>query len=353
MKDILYPLRVLHGKLHDWITNVLPLLIERLRNPRAVYLVYTPEHGNLGDHAIAKSEVQILNELGIPYIEVTGRKLAEWKENHCLHVMNGRPIIINGGGNLGTIWFQVELTIRAIIEKNPRSKILICPSTFFYEHDENGKLELEKSKIIYNSHKNLKMYARERESYVNMKSAYRNVFLAPDMVFRLDRCLSGIARKGGILCLRKDRERTRSDFEEQLIREQMRRLFGDHVTELDMRKDYPIPISNRDKELEKQFDVFRHSKLVLTDRLHAMIFCAITGTPCIVINSKSPKVRGCYEWIKDLPYIQFCDEVERIEEIYHGIPDREWNYDNTLLLPLYEPLKEDINHMSKRNWLCQ
>ena len=348
MKGVIYPLRVIHGKIHDWLTFVLPLIIERLRNYRAVYLVYTPEHGNLGDHAIAESETQLLNELGIPFMEVTGRMLKKWEDYNCLQVMNGRTIIINGGGNLGTIWPDIERTIRNIIKKNPLSKILICPSTFFYESDENGRIELEKSKQIYNSHKYLHIYARERESYEKMRGIYHNVYIAPDMVFRLNQCKLGETRHGGILCLRRDRERTRSDLTEQLVRDQMNQLFGEDVIDLDMKKDYAIPISKRKEELEKQFNAFRHSKLVITDRLHAMIFCVITGTPCIVIDSKSPKVRGCYEWIKDLPYIQFCDKPEHLTRVYAQIPEREWKYDNSKLIPLYETLENSISSMYNR-----
>ena len=352
MKDYLHPLRALHGRLHDWMEEVFPFYRERFRNPKALYLVYTPEHRNLGDHAIAKSEIQVLNELRIPYIEITGHTLGEWRKRDLLGVMNGRTILINGGGNLGTIWPDIEDTIRAIIIKNPRSRILIFPSTFFYDSDNNGMLELKKSEEIYNSHKNLIIYARERQSYENMKNVYRSVSLAPDMVFRLNECKSGITRHGGIICLRTDREKTLLPQDEIIIREQMQSLFGEDVIDLDMLKSYSIPVAKREYELKKQFDAFRQAKLVVTDRLHGMIFCAISGTPCIVINSKSPKVRGCYEWIKDLPYIRFCDDPSKIIDNYTIIPEKEWFYDNSKILPLFEPLKRDIKRVARRRLLC-
>ncbi len=45
----------------------------------------------------------------------------------------------------------------------------------------------------------------------------------------------------------------------------------------------------RDEELRKKWDQFSKSGLVITDRLHGMIFAAITGTPCIAIDNKSKK----------------------------------------------------------------
>lgn len=347
MKDPLYSVRRLHGRLHEWRVNMLPLYMERWRHPRAVYLVLTPEHGNLGDHAIAQSEIEILQSLKTPYIEVSGKTLLDWGKKQFLHVMNGRPVLINGGGNLGTLWFHNELILRQIMTDCPDSSLVIFPSTIYYSEDEKGKEELENSVRIYNSKKDLSLFAREKTSYTLMASKYKKVFLVPDMVFRMNKSIPGMERKGCILSLRSDREKTRTDEAENMIRGQVEAVFGSSVRELDMVLPYSVPVENRDEELEKQYDAFRHAELVITDRLHGMIFCAITGTPCIVINSKSPKVRGCYEWIKDLPYIQFCDDVSQIAEIYKAIPKQDWQYDNTKLLPLYEPLIAEIKAASR------
>lgn len=348
MKDFFYPLRVIHGNIHEWRVNILPLYIERLKNARAVYLVLTPEHGNLGDHAITQSEVEILHELKIPYIELTDKRIHDLETKNAVRVMNGRTILINGGGNLGTLWPDVEKMTREIIEKNPKSRIIILPNTIYYEDDENGHLELEKSIELYNKHRNLKIYAREESSFNLMKAIYRNVALAPDMVLRMNKCKKTVKRKGCILCLRSDREKTRTEEIEEVIHTQATELFGNNVSSLDMVVSHSIPVSERDEQLEKQYDAFRHSELVITDRLHGMVFCAITGTPCIVINSRSPKILGCYEWIKNLPYIQFCEDVSKIVSIFKSIPKQDWQYNNTYLLPLYETLKEDIILAAKK-----
>lgn len=63
------------------------------------------------------------------------------------------------------------------------------------------------------------------------------------------------------------------------------------------------------------------AQLVITDRLHAMIFAAITETPCIAMDNKSKKVKGVYEWIRDLPYVQYADDIstacELIQDMLH------------------------------------
>lgn len=100
--------------------------------------------------------------------------------------------------------------------------------------------------------------------------------------------------------------------------------------------------SEREEALERKFAQFSSAKLVITDRLHGMIFCAITGTPCIVVDSKSPKLRGCYEWIKHLDYIRFADDVSQITKEFHQIPEGEHHYDNSHLMHYYDELADDI-----------
>ena len=100
--------------------------------------------------------------------------------------------------------------------------------------------------------------------------------------------------------------------------------------------------NKRTQILDKFMGEIGGKELVITDRLHGMIFCAITGTPCVVINSKSPKVRGCYEWIKHLDYIRFADKAEDIAAEYYAIPKGPHYYDDSHLTHYYDSLAEDI-----------
>lgn len=348
-KDILYPLRWLHGRIQDFKMFAWPVVKKRFLNPNAIFLVLTPEHVNLGDHAIAKAEIQMLQKLGISYIEIPNKHLEGLYYTKWLRVLNGTPILITGGGNLGTLWFGIEKIIREIIKRNPGSEIAILPNTFYYEDSPWGREELEKSKKIYNGHKHLRIYAREKTSFVAMTGVYHNVKLIPDMVLSLNACADPEpVRKGCILCLRWDIERTLSDGDQQIILRQAKELFGEKISRADTMIDHPVSPDHRDEELEKQFDLFRHAELVITDRLHGMIFCAITGTPCIVVDSKSHKVRGCYEWIQNLDYIRFAEDVSDISREYQRIPQTIHKFDNTHLLPYYDELAREILKMAVR-----
>ena len=318
-------------------------ILERLVHPGAAYWVFTPAHDNLGDHAIAAAEKKLFDQYGIKTIEISGEELQRRRElGGLIKLMNGRPILVHGGGFLGTIWFPCELLLRDVIRMNPRSSIVLLPNTVYYDDTPEGHRELERSVEIYNGHPDLQIYIRESLSYQTAKEFYRNVKLMPDMVMYLNGLEGTEKRDGGILCLRADQEKTRSEEAELAVVQQMTALFGDRVIWRDMVAEYNIPVKARDRELQLQLDAFRHAELVVTDRLHGMVFCAITGTPCIVLDSKSPKVRGCYEWIRHLPYIRFCDDPTRIGELYASMPKKDLQYDNSMLMPYYQALADKI-----------
>lgn len=316
--------------------------LEKWTNRKAVYFIMTPEHGNLGDHAIAYAATKMLDQLHIPFITVSTERLREWQYKKLLHVMNGRPILINGGGNLGTIWFSLELIIRDVIRDNPDSNIMILPNTMYYHDDEKGRKELLATETIYNAHPRLTVYAREKITYQSAAEHFHRVKLVPDLALYLDDSKAQGKRSGCLLCLRSDREKKRTQEEDAEVLRQVRKLFGENIAYRDMNVGHPISPDEREAELKAQCGLFKQAQLVITDRLHGMIFCAITGTPCVVINSQSPKVKGCYEWIEGLHYVRFCDDVKHLTDTILTLPEEGQNYDNSHLIPYFDELKRDF-----------
>ncbi len=358
-KSLLMPLRKLHGRIHEYHLAqekkhkffkdyVRPLRKSLKKKSGIALLVMTPVHGNLGDHAIAQSIANMLNRLNIEYIEITGDYLDSLYRYNALQIMNGHPIFINGGGNIGTIWFGVELLHRSIISSNPDSSIFIMPNTAYFENSPWGEEELKNSIQIYNRHRSLFLYAREHLSYSVMAPLFNNVAMVPDMVFALNASSPASQRKGCLLCLRKDREKTLSDSASHDIYEQVKSIFDNHVSYTDMiSKDY-IPLSERSTELEIKYAEFRSAELVITDRLHGMIFCVITGTPCIIVNSKSPKILGCCNWVMNIPYIKFCEDVSKIKDLFEEIPKCNFNYDPSIFDTYYRSLEKQITSVIKK-----
>ena len=78
-------------------------------------------------------------------------------------------------------------------------------------------------------------------------------------------------------------------------------------------KIYVTPELKRKKVIYKKLKKFAKSKIVITDRLHGMIFAYLTQTPCIVFSNYNHKVIGTYEWIKDVNYIELAN-IDNMEE---------------------------------------
>ena len=90
-------------------------------------------------------------------------------------------------------------------------------------------------------------------------------------------------------------------------------------------------------------DEFCSSKLVITDRLHAMIFAAITETPCVVILSKSHKVKGVYQWIKHLNYIKLVENLDTLKQsVEEVLQVSQPCYDNSEIKKEFKKLVEVI-----------
>ena len=69
-----------------------------------------------------------------------------------------------------------------------------------------------------------------------------------------------------------------------------------------------------------------------------MIFALLSNTPCLVFENKSYKVRGVYNWIKDVNYIKLCNSEKMEEQIAELLNEKDTQYDNRKLLKNYEEL---------------
>lgn len=335
----------LKGRIYYGFILVLPIIKYKVLNRRPVFLVFTPEHANLGDHAIAYSEQKIFNKLGIKYYEITGKQLYILQQYGYLKILNNAVVFVNGGGNLGTLWPDIERMNRLIISTIDRSTICIMPNSIYYGEDDDEKIEFQKSIKVYNQHPRLYIYARELTSYKIMKRSYKNVKLMPDMALSLEKCNKSVTRKGCLFCLRDDVERTLSHEERNVLYDKAKAMFGKiHISNTVL--NHNVSVLNRDRELEAKFDEFRKMELVVTDRLHGMIFCAITGTKCIVLNGRSPKIKGCFQWISDLGYITLIEDFEEFEEAYYNMPPYPVHYTIGEMKTMFQELEKDIVNLS-------
>lgn len=307
------------------------------RTKRNILVFQTPVHTNIGDHAIAEAEIVFLKKEFPNHniVEINQFIMDDFISKRRKVVKSSDIIVLIGGGNFGNQYLNEEKHRRLVIESFPNNKIISFPQTIYYTKDNEGEMELKVTQRIVERHKNLYLIAREKTSFQMMSIFFpsAHVILTPDIVLSMEKN-AHLQRKGALMVLRNDAEKILSEDFLQNLDVIVKRDF-DKVTYSDMHyHESVMSAAERDNVLDYKFKQFQSAEIAITDRLHGMVFAAITGTPCIAFSNYNQKVSGTYEWIKDLPYIRFVQEGVDIErEIEHLLQDTS--------VKNYEPQKYD------------
>jgi len=312
-------------------------------NKKKIYYMLLPEHGNVGDQAIAYATLKFLED-NYPEYKIIKLNYDETIDGVNLIKSNfnkGDFIVLHGGGNMGNLYLHEEKARRYIIAALSDYPMISFPQTIYFTDDYDGNNELQLSREYYNYNKNLILLGRENRSYNIMSENFKSskVYFCPDIVFYLNNKLK-IEEKNRnqiMTCFRKDKESYYDvDLKNSLI-ESLGRTYS--VFENDTTVTHGVSHLDREKELKILWNEYAKSKVVITDRLHGMIFAVITKTPCIVLRSLDYKVLESYELIKDLNYIRLIDTLdldyikEIIEEManlreFDNISDEIFNFDS-------------------------
>lgn len=294
-------------------------IFERFKYQKKIIIALAADYGNLGDVAITYAQTELFKNF-FPQYKILELPISETfsKIKALKNICSTEDIItIVGGGNMGDLYDEIEYCRQFVIKNFLRNKIISFPQTIYFTHTAHGQKKLGETIKAYSLHKNLTLIARDRISHDTMKEFFpkNTVLLVPDIVMSLDKTKPQFKRNGIILCLRNDKEKLSTIITEQYI-SKLKNLFGDvhcYDTHIDRSE---MSVQERKIELTKIWDTFKHARVVVTDRLHGMIFCFITKTPCLVFPNNNFKIKASFEWIKDCAYIKFCDDfaINKVQE---------------------------------------
>ncbi len=322
----------------------------RQNGQKEYILLETPIHGNLGDHAIVIAEYEMLKSCQIVPFEVPTFE-AELCYSYLLkNIAKDAIILITGGGNIGSEWLREEKFIRKIIQDFKEHKIIVFPQTIYYKDDEVGREQKELDKQVYAQAKKLYLCTREEKSYELARQLFQKaeILLLPDIVLSLAPHIDEGKREGILLCIRNDAESNINEETKNNIRK-VAEQFSTIVNNTDTVEKKKITKKIRKKELNQKLKEFSKYKLIITDRLHGMIFAALTRTPCIAIGNYNYKVKGVYQWIKDYPCIQYVETVQELQEKIGSLYDDNLVKDSINLQEKYQPLLQIIKGEKKKS----
>lgn len=308
---------------------------------RRIVLLMTPDYGNIGDQAIAEATVEFVKD-HFPDDEFLELSIEDTQKKLHAVIETSWPddiFLIQGGGNMGNLYPYIEETRRYCFHHLQGKKVISLPCTMTYTRDRGGRDSFRKSQAVY---KNVVLTAREKYSYAAMKKAYpeAETELIPDMVFYLGRKMEPAQQKSRILvCLRAEIESALEPAERTALINQILHKYSDAML-FDTTVWHNVDATTREAEVLSILRTFSRAKLVITDRMHGMIMCAVTNTPCIVLQSRDHKIEGSYEWIKDLPFIQLIskDQLENIPSMISEQLTGQW--DEKFQCPDFDKLKQ-------------
>ena len=315
---------------------------------KKVVLFGVPTYGNIGDAAIVLATEKFIrdNLSEYEYVKVLDDETEQKIEELQKILTNEDVILLQGGGNFGDEYVLLEERRRLIIEAFPNNKIILMPQTIYFNNTEYGKSELEKSKNIYNNHKHLTLIPREKVSLEIMKKEFynANLILTPDIVMYLNKT-EPRERKGVLLTLRSDLEKVLTEEKIQKINQDIYKHFDEIKTTDTHLGNAPIYCNMREKVFEDKIEEFRNAELVITDRLHGMIFAAITSTPCIAMGNYNHKIKSSFEWLKDQKYIKFLEDIDSLEEAIIELKNyKNSQYNNEFAIKEYKKLIDTIKN---------
>ena len=333
------------AKTKNLIRHIIQIVDFYLKSRFKSVVYNTPIHGNLGDQAIALAEKQII-ENKAKFFEVTSDLFIDNPHATNIASVGKKVIMIHGGGNIGSLWPNENKHIQDVIISNRNKKIIIFPQTVTYNLDsESGKQFFEMSKEIINSHPDLTVFVREKKSLNFIKQYLPQVrtILVPDIVLALDVPQFDLARDGVVFCLRTDKEKILEN--EDILKSIIREKYPDYaIGYADNLVNRCIMPEDREKEVYAQLEKFASSKLVVTDRLHGMIFAAITATPCIALDNCNGKVGGVYEWIKGNEYVRFCKTLKDVKQALDTLDlNKKYSFNKAAVEEAMKPVVEEID----------
>ncbi|TCB46544.1 hypothetical protein E0H83_06715 [Acinetobacter terrestris] len=297
-----------------------------LPNKKRAFIFLAADYGNIGDLAISSAQKRFLEENLADYevFPVPISKTRLWLGSIKKQVTSEDIITIIGGGNMGSLYPDIEDLRQLVIRNFPYNKIVCFPQTLDWDDSQSSNQALKKIVKIYSGHTDIHIFARELITYKKLEEIFNGqqnvkIGFVPDIVMSASAKKLGVvnsSRPTGILtCLRNDKECA---------------LKAEHYAILDSAiDDTGLTITKTDthtggsglskaectKMLSNKIQQFAEAKLVITDRLHGMILCMLSGTPCLVLPNSNHKIRQTYlDWLKDHPRLIFV-ELENFTQV--------------------------------------
>lgn len=301
-----------------------------LPRSKRCFIFLAADYGNIGDIAISTAQKQYLESV-LPDYEIISIPISQTRfvlGSIKKQVRADDIITIIGGGNMGGIYPDIEELRQLVIKSFPSNRIVCFPQTLDWDGSAKSNRALKTIVKTYTKHSDIHIFARESITFSKLKEIFRkhknvSIGLVPDIVMSATAeslgatdCLEPLSI---LRCLRDDKEVALSTTQYAVIDKALVET-SYNIKKTDTHAGgSQLGDAHCAKLLSDKLTQFRAAKLVITDRLHGMILCLLSGTPCLVLPNSNHKIRQTQlDWLRDHPRLVFL-ELEKINNISESI----------------------------------
>lgn len=311
--------KVLLSSIKRNIQIIINKSVAKHRTKPQIFLIGTPEYGNLGDQIIAVAELLWLKDYYPNYEikEFTHETLMKDNKRKLLlsQINKNDLIFLQGGGNLNDLYLNCEGIRRQVISSCPENKIVLFQQSIFFSETEKGRSVKSETCSVYNKHGNFTVITRENKSFETAKEIFNalRVLKYPDMATYLFGKLkpdADIKADGIVTCLRDDDEKFHSDEELLRIKSQLEKDNVIITTDTNIKR--VVTPENRLREIECLVNKIASHRVMITDRFHGVIFSILAGTPCVVLRSSDHKIVEGVKWFKDVEGVFYAENIDDV-----------------------------------------
>lgn len=287
--------------------------LEPWRGRKKVVIALAGFYQNLGDMALTYAQKRFIETTLPDYDVLLFPASHTYSRMRALKRIVGPDDIITtiAGGNMDDVYSSLENARRYVVRSFPNHPIISFPQTFAFTDTPGGKRALRRSARTYGAHRRLTVFGREPQSLELMKAGLRGTRVegCPDVVLSLGEEQAYTGRSGIMLTVRDDKEMLLTSGERQGIQ----RIIESKTDDILVRDTVDVALSGCqpntfENSLRDFWDLLRSRRVVVTDRLHGMIFCVNTKTPVVVLPNSNHKIRGTYDaWLSGHSYVRYLD----------------------------------------------
>lgn len=320
----------LQQKIHKVIK---PLIIDA----KKVALLDFPSYSNCGDSAIWMGERIYLRSKYKHKLCFSSDVHTHVKDELADRIGDG-VILLSGGGNFGDLYELHQLFREGILKDFPNNKIIQLPQSICF----NDSGALVRAQGVFNNHPDFTMLVRDQVSLDFYSQHFQTpVFLCPDMAFCLGQIHVEVPEQVDIVWL------SRSD-KESKFEDKWNKVTG--VLHMDWLEDNSTNLITLDKALRTQLNhdavdqralhvvltglydrlsqeriirgcsLLRSGRRVITDRLHAHIFCLLMSIPHVILDNNYGKLSNYYNtWARDDGIGTWCDSRDDALELARSL----------------------------------